>query len=229
MWSQVLPAESETASVSRLMQAGRRVFATVRKAADGDSLASELCADLTPVVIDVTDRAIISAAEQIFSKLHQQSLDGLVNVAGVGRVQPVEYVKFEDLQDIFNINVFGPIAVTQALLPLFRKAHGRIVNISAVGAHIAVPFGSLINASKSAFGVLSDTLRLELPFGIRVSTPSPFAAGTDITNFAHHRFVCCLRFVPASPTTDACNTPSGKCQSLWTAFSADGRTNRARA
>src|SRR5262249_36635639 len=64
-------------------------------------------------------------------------------------------------------------------LPLIRKTRGRIVNISSVGAHIAIPFGSLLNASKAAFGLLSDALRLEMrPFGIHVSTIEPGAIKT---------------------------------------------------
>ncbi|MGE5206878.1 MAG: SDR family NAD(P)-dependent oxidoreductase, partial [Chlamydiota bacterium] len=166
------------ACVSRMIQSGWRVFATVRKSQDGDSLRSHFGANLTPVIMDVTDRpTIIAAAEQVSSQLQQ--LDGLVNVAGVGMVRPVEYVSSADLQEIFDINVFGQLAVAQAFLPLLRHARGRIVNISSVGAHIAIPFGSLINASKSAFGMFSDTLRLELhPFGIRVSVVEPGAIKT---------------------------------------------------
>jgi NAD(P)-dependent dehydrogenase (short-subunit alcohol dehydrogenase family) len=94
-------------------------------------------------------------------------------------VRPVEYITEDDLLEIFNINVFGQIAVTRAFLPLLRTARGRIVNISSVGAHIAIPFGSLINATKSAFGILNDTLRLELhPFGIHVSVVEPGAIKT---------------------------------------------------
>lgn len=53
------------------------------------------------------------------------------------------------------------------------------MNISSVGAHIAIPFGGLLNASKGAFGLLSDTLRLELrPFGIQVITVEPGAIKT---------------------------------------------------
>ncbi len=168
------------ASVVRLVQSGWRVFATVRRSADGDKLQSECGADLTPVIMDLTDRAtIIAAADQVSSQLHGRGLDGLVNVAGIGRVRPVEYVTLGDLQEIFNVNVFGQIGVTQAFLPLLRQARGRIVNISSVGAHIVIPFGSLINASKSAFGSFSDALRLELrPFGIRVSTVEPGAINT---------------------------------------------------
>jgi len=103
----------------------------------------------------------------------------LVNVAGIGKIAPMEYVSAQAMQEIFDINVFGQIAVTQAFLPFIRKAHGRIVNISSIGAHIAIPFGGLLNASKSAFGLLTDTLRLELrPFGIRVSTVEPGAIST---------------------------------------------------
>ena len=166
------------ACVSRMIQSGWQVFATVRKMKDGDSLRSDFGANLTPVIVDVTDRAtVIVAAEQVSSQLQQ--LDGLVNVAGVGMVRPVEYVSPGELREIFDINVFGQLAVTQAFLPLLRQARGRIVNISSVGAHIAIPFGSLINATKSAFGMFSDTLRLELhPFGIRVSVVEPGAIKT---------------------------------------------------
>lgn len=168
------------ACVSQMIQAGWHVFATVRKAEDGRQLQSEFGAWLTPAIMDVTERATVAAAaEQVSSRLQGQGLDGLVNVAGIGMVRPVEYVTPGDLRTIFDINVFGQIGVTQAFLPLLRQARGRIVNISSVGAHIAVPFGSPINASKSAFGIFSDTLRLELhPFGIRVCVVEPGAIRT---------------------------------------------------
>jgi NAD(P)-dependent dehydrogenase (short-subunit alcohol dehydrogenase family) len=167
------------ACVSQLIQAGWCVFATVRKSRDGDELRPVFGANLKPVIMDVTDRAsIISAAEQVSSQLGKWGLDGLVNVAGVGQVRPVEYVTARDLQEMFDINVFGQLAVTQAFLPVLCKARGRIINISSVGAHVAIPFGSLINASKSAFG-FSDTLRLELhPFGVRVCVIEPGAIKT---------------------------------------------------
>ena len=163
-----------------MVRSGWRVFATVRKMQDGDQLRSDFGTNIAPVTMDITNRAsVTAAAEQISTFLEDSGLDGLVNVAGVGKVRPVEYMTQDDLQEIFNINVFGQIAVTQAFLPLLRTARGRIVNISSVGAHIAIPFGGLINATKSAFGILSDTLRLELhPFGIHVSVVEPGAIKT---------------------------------------------------
>jgi NAD(P)-dependent dehydrogenase (short-subunit alcohol dehydrogenase family) len=132
------------ASVVRLIQSGWRVFATVRRSADGDKLWSQFGADLTPVIMDVTDRgSVIAAADQVSSQLDGRGLDGLVNVAGIGMVRPIEYVTSSDMQEIFNIVVFGQIAVTQAFLPLLRNALGADVDDSAVGAHIAIPFGSL--------------------------------------------------------------------------------------
>lgn len=168
------------ASVLQMVHAGWRVFATVRKPADAQKLRSEAGADVTPVMMDVTDRNSVTAASgQVASELAQRGLDALVNVAGIGMVRPVACIGADDLEEIFNINVFGQLAVTQAFLPLLRTTRGRIVNISSVGAHIAVPFGSLINASKAAFGILNDTLRLELrPFGIRVSVIEPGAIRT---------------------------------------------------
>jgi NAD(P)-dependent dehydrogenase (short-subunit alcohol dehydrogenase family) len=163
-----------------MTQSGWRVFATVRKTQDSDQLRSDFGSSVTPVIMDVTNRpSVTAAAEQVVSLLQDCKLDGLVNVAGVGKVRPVEYMTEDDLQEIFDINVFGQIAVTRAFLPLLRTARGRIVNISSVGAHIAIPFGSLINATKSAFGILSDTLRLELhPFGIHVAVVEPGAIKT---------------------------------------------------
>lgn len=168
------------AAVARMVQSGWRVFAGVRKAQDGERLSSDFGANIVPIILDVTDRAAISAAaETVSSEVHESGLEGLVNVAGVGKVCPVEYMSHDGLLDIFEINVFGQIAVTQAFLPLLRTARGRIVNITSVGAHIAIPFGSFINASKSAFANFSDTLRLELhPFGIHVSAVEPGAIKT---------------------------------------------------
>ena len=167
------------ASVLQMSRAGWQVFATVRKPEDGERLKGEGLHGITPVLMDLEDRSsIVAAAAQVRSKWHS-GLDGLVNVAGIGMVRPLEYASARDIQKIFDINVFGQLAVTQAFLPALRTAHGRIVNVTSVGAHIAIPFGGPLNASKSAFGMLSDTLRLELhPFGIRVSTIEPGSIAT---------------------------------------------------
>jgi NAD(P)-dependent dehydrogenase (short-subunit alcohol dehydrogenase family) len=166
--------------VLRMTQAGWNVFATVRTPADGERLQREFGPSVHPLVLDVQDSAsILAAAREAETQLRGRGLEGLVNNAGIGMVRPIEYATAEDLREIFEVNVFGQIAITQAFSRLLRKARGRIVNITSIGVNIAIPFGGLLNASKSAFGMLSDTMRLELkPFGIRVCTVEPGAIST---------------------------------------------------
>ena len=168
------------ACVARLAKAGWRVFPGVRKAEDEANLQEQFGARVTPIRIDVTDRPLImEAAEKVRFQLGDNGLDALVNVAGIGMMRPVEYVTDDDMWKIFQINVFGQIAVTQAFLPLLRQARGTIVNIGSVGTHIGLPFGGLLNGSKSAFRSLNDALRMELrSSGVRVVVVEPGAIKT---------------------------------------------------
>ena len=152
----------------------------MRKPADGERLRREAGPDVHPVIMDVQDQAsILAAAREAETELQAIGLLGLVNNAGIGTIQPMEYATVDDLRKIFDINVFGQVAVMQAFARLLRQAKGRIVNITSIGVNIAIPFGGLLNASKSAFSMLSDTMRLELrPFGIRVSSVEPGAIST---------------------------------------------------
>jgi len=166
------------ACVKRMSNAGWSVFATVRKTSDRDRLRSEK--NVYPVIMDVQDASSISAAaSEISSKLSERGLDGLVNVAGVGMVRPLEYVSMSDVREIFEINFFGQLAAIQAFCGLIRKSRGRIVNITTVGVNLAIPFGGLLNSSKSAFAKVSDTLRLELRrSGVRVIAIEPGSIST---------------------------------------------------
>jgi len=166
------------ACVSRMSSVGWRVFATVRKTSDRDGLRSEK--NVYPVMMDVQDAATISrAAAEIRSQLNGGGLDGLVNVAGIGMVRPLEYAPMADVRDIYEINFFGQLATIQAFCGMLRKNQGRIVNITSVGVNLAIPFGGLLNSSKCAFGMLSDTLRLELRnFGVRVIAIEPGSIST---------------------------------------------------
>jgi NAD(P)-dependent dehydrogenase (short-subunit alcohol dehydrogenase family) len=122
---------------------------------------------------------ITAAAVQVESQLQSRGLDGLVNVAGIGMLRPIEYAPMRDIREIFEINFFGQVEVIQAFCRLLRKQRGCIVNITTVGVNLALPFGSLLNASKSAFAMVNDSLRMELhPFGVRVCAIEPGAIST---------------------------------------------------
>jgi NAD(P)-dependent dehydrogenase (short-subunit alcohol dehydrogenase family) len=107
-------------------------------------------------------------------------LDGLINNAGVlPAPAPVEFLKMEDIRAVFDVNVFGMMAVTIALLPLLgtnpvRKQPGRIINISSIEGKVASPFIAAYPATKHAIEGFSSALRRELRlFGIKVIIVAP--------------------------------------------------------
>lgn len=165
-----------------LTRNGFTVFAGVRKPADGEGLRTEAGERLIPLQIDVTDREGIAAAARLTASTLRErgvSLHALVNNAGIGVSAPLEFQPLEDIRRSFEVNVLGQIAVTQAFLPLLRETKGRIVNICSIGDRIAIPFGGTLNGSKSAFAMMSESLRLELrPWGMYVSIIDPGAITT---------------------------------------------------
>jgi NAD(P)-dependent dehydrogenase (short-subunit alcohol dehydrogenase family) len=93
----------------------------------------------------------------------------------------MEFVPIEELRTQLEVNVIGPIAVTQAFLPLLRIARGRIVNMSSVSGVVAFPFMGPYAASKHALEALSDSMRVELaPWEIQVSVIEPASVFTPI-------------------------------------------------
>ena len=160
---------------------GLRVFAGVRKDADGEALRRAASDRLEPLLIDVADQASIDAGVKVVSE-RTDGLHGLVNNAGITVAGPLEYLPIEDIRRQFEVNVFGQIAVTQAFLPLIRKAQGRIVFMSSVGGRVpSAPFLSPYNASKHALESFGDALRVELaPWGIRVALIEPGSIATPI-------------------------------------------------
>ncbi len=164
----------------RLDRRGFRVFAGVRKESDGAGLKKKASERLTPVIIDVTDDASITAAAfHVSEAVGESGLAGLVNNAGIAVPSPLEFIALDDLRKQLEVNVIGQIAVTQAFLPLIRKGRGRIVNIGSIGGRIATPFMGAYNASKFAIEALTDSLRQELrPWGIAVSVIEPGAIAT---------------------------------------------------
>lgn len=169
------------ASAVRLARSGFRVYAGTRAEADAAALRAEHPA-IEPIAIDVTDPAAIGAARQRLER-ELGGLGGLVNNAGIGLVAPMEHVALDEVRRQFEVDVFGQLAVTQALLPLIRRARGRIVNIGSAGGHLAMPFGGVLCGCKSALHAMNDALRLELrPSGIHVCLIEPGAIRTPATD-----------------------------------------------
>ncbi len=161
---------------------GWRVFAGVRREADGDALRQQASERLTPVRIDVTDEASIrEAAATIAAATGDAGLHGLVNNAGVSIAGPLEFLPIEELRRQLEVNVIGQMAVTQAFLPQIRKARGRIVNMGSIGGRLSTAYLGPYDASKFAIEALTDALRAELrPWGIEVSVVEPGSIATPI-------------------------------------------------
>jgi NAD(P)-dependent dehydrogenase (short-subunit alcohol dehydrogenase family) len=161
---------------------GWQVFAGVRKEADGETLRQEGSERLRPILIDVTDAAsIATAAESVRSTVGDAGLHGLVNNAGVAFAGILEFMQIEHLRQQIEINVIGQVAVTQPLIPLLRRARGRIVNMSSIAGFSATPVIGPYAASKHALEAITDALRLELqPWGIHVAAVEPGRISTPI-------------------------------------------------
>lgn len=170
------------ACASRLDRRGYRVFAGVRRAVDADGLTAAASHRLVPILLDVTDAASIAAATDAVSRaVSPGGLAGLVNNAGIAVAAPLEFVPLDDLRRQFEVNVIGQVAVTQAFLPLLRRAHGRIVNIGSVSGRLASPLAGPYAASKFALEALTDALRRELaPWDIEVVIVEPGNVATPL-------------------------------------------------
>jgi len=161
---------------------GYRVFAGIRKAADGESLRQRASARLVPVRLDISDEAEVGqAARNVIEALGGEGLAGLVNNAGIVVGGMLEFLPLDALRHQLEVNVVGQIAVTQAFLSSLRQARGRIVNIGSLSGLISSPFTGAYAASKFALEGLTDSLRLELrPWKIHVSIVEPGYIHTPI-------------------------------------------------
>ena len=166
-----------------LDQSGYKVFAGVREVQAGKELQAETSERLTPMILDITQAGQIASAVEAVKEASSTNtgLAGLVNNAGIAVAGPTEFLPIDALRRQLEVNVIGQIAVTQAFLPLIRKSHGRIVNISSAIDRFALPFLGAYCASKFAMQVLTDSLRRELlPWNIHVSIVEPGVIETPI-------------------------------------------------
>jgi NAD(P)-dependent dehydrogenase (short-subunit alcohol dehydrogenase family) len=127
-------------------------------------------------VFDVTDAEGVSrAATQV------DSLDALVDNAGIAIAAPLEFLPPAELTRQLDVNVVGQLRVLQAFLPALRSSRGRIVLMGSIGGRSALPFLGAYAMSKFALEAMADALRVELaPFGLQVAIVEPGTIATPI-------------------------------------------------
>lgn len=133
------------------------------------------------VALDVTDAGSRQAAlDHVMDRYGR--LDTLINNAGIVATCSIEDTPEEVSRQIFDTNVFGPLALIQAVLPIMRKqGGGRIVNVTAVGAIVSTPLLGVYCASKHALDCISAVVDIEgRPFGVRSPSVLPGQYRTPI-------------------------------------------------
>ncbi|XP_010725347.1 retinol dehydrogenase 5 isoform X1 [Meleagris gallopavo] len=168
----------------RLAQRGFRVLAACLTPQGADGLQRGCAGHLRTTLLDVTrSDSIRRAAEWVREEVGEKGLFGLVNNAGVANpIGPTEWMRIEDYQQVMAVNTFGAIEVTLQLLPLLKRARGRVVNTSSVLGRLSANGGGYC-VSKYCIEAFSDSLRRDMyHFGVKVSIVEPGFFKTAVTN-----------------------------------------------
>lgn len=161
------------ATAKALASAGYRVFGGSRRP-EGNQPRG-----VTMLALDVTDDASVAhAVKQVLAQAGR--IDLLVNNAGVGVVGGAEESSISQAQALFDVNVFGVMRLTKAVLPAMRsQKSGRIVNVSSVLGLIPAPYNAIYSGTKHAIEGYSESLDHELrTLGIRVVLVEPAYTNT---------------------------------------------------
>lgn len=160
------------------LASGLHVYATARSRSKISHLES--LPNVTLLELDVTSASSIADAVEAVRK-ESGGIDILVNNAGQALVMPVLDSRVDQVRGIFDVNVFGVVAVTQAFVGMLVERNGRIVNLCSIAGIVHAPWMSMYNASKAALMSYSETLRLELePLGVTVMSVVAGAVETNI-------------------------------------------------
>ncbi|KAI0469718.1 hypothetical protein GGR56DRAFT_662043 [Xylariaceae sp. FL0804] len=164
---------------------GYRVFCTAR---DPDKAAALTAGEplCEVVALDVSSGPSIAACMGEVARMIGGAgggLDVLVNNAGAMLTAPLLDTSFDEARRLFDVNVWGLLAVTQAAAPLLIEAGGTIMNIASVAGAVCMAWQGVYNSSKAAAVFLSETLRMELrPLGVRVVTAMVGEVDTQFYN-----------------------------------------------
>ncbi len=162
----------ETASL--FVAKGYKVYGVARKDFNLEGVSS--------VLADITDPKAVKEIVDFVIKL-EGKIDILINNAGMGISGAIETTDITLAQRQFDVNFFGAVNMTQAVLPYMRKVGGgKIINTSSVASQFPIPFQAFYSASKAALDNWAQALRLELKeFGIKVTNVLPGDIKTSFT------------------------------------------------
>lgn len=162
------------------LNSGYKVVGTVRNA---EAKANFEALDASRAFARILDVTNFKAIEGVIAEIENSigSIDVLVNNAGYGHEGVLEESSLDEMKRQFDVNVFGAVAVTKAVVPFMRqRRRGHILNITSMGGFITMPGIAYYCGSKFALEGISEVLGKELkPFGIAVTAVAPGSFRTD--------------------------------------------------
>lgn len=177
------------ATAELLHQRGYRVIATSRNLMDIEQVSAT-----DKYALDVRNA---SQVEEVVKEVlfHHRRIDVLINNAGYGQRGAVEDVPIDLVEESFDVNLYGPLRLIHAVLPVMRDhGRGRIVNLSSVVGRSSMPMMGVYCSTKFALEALSDSLRMEVQaFGIEVILIEPGPVRTDFSRNAAEASLTVLR------------------------------------
>ncbi|KAJ8352446.1 hypothetical protein SKAU_G00239220 [Synaphobranchus kaupii] len=163
---------------------GYRVIASCFTEKGEDDLKKASSERLTTIHLDVANtESVNKAAASIKTKVGEKGLWAVVNNAGVSVPSAnCDWLTIEDYKSMFEVNLNGVIAVTLSVLPLIKKARGRVVNVASVFGRIS-PIGGPYAVSKYGVEAFNDSLRRNMkPFAVKVLCIEPGFFKTSVTD-----------------------------------------------
>ncbi|KAH7136044.1 hypothetical protein B0J11DRAFT_177551 [Dendryphion nanum] len=153
----------------QFQQKGYHVFATARDVSKVGNLKD--LGNVTVLQLDVVESSHIAAAVEAVTKATGGSLNYLINNAGRSHFNPVLDEDLDSVRALFELNVFGPLALVKAFAPLVIKAKGGIAFITSLSGYLNTPYMGTYAATKRSLELIAETLRLEVaPFGVNVTS-----------------------------------------------------------
>ena len=167
------------ATARELARRGFHVLAGVRRDVDAEALRTD---GIEPHILDITvESDVVAIADRVVRDPLRRPVRALINNAGISMNAPVETLPMAEWRRLFEVNLFGHIAMTQALLPALLRSAGTVVNISSVGGQLAMATYGPYAGTKFALEAVSDALRREVAeLGIKVVVIEPGAVQTEM-------------------------------------------------
>ncbi len=154
-----------------LADLGHTVIGGVLTTAEADDLAGY---GVRPMTLDVTEPSDLAAAAEL-------DVDVLLNNAGRGQLGPLATVPMGDVRQVFEVNVFGTLGITRAVLPAMQaRRSGRVIIVSSIAGIFSGPLSGPYAMTKHALEAMTMSLRAEMaPYGVEVCklNPGPYATG----------------------------------------------------